>query len=313
MRAVAIAASVLIAATACKDRGAPKVSPEQWAEVEATGAAAVAPGPPDELVRALALIDGDRFVDGLHADFDPKDQRLAEEVPEAAIDAVEALIRWDQANGRLPARACVGGTTSLATLKLSRVALLVAGADGDAPEVHAVIALANRYRAEGLSMLEGMVGSAIGDSTRRWAQALALPPTGALRAYAPTEEGLRRIVAAEALCSMSMVAKATDPEQPEAEEFAREYRRHTGRDARALMASETAHLRLYWIDVLAALRARVDDPVTTDRRLAATAERLGRQKLEHPVLSVVVSAMPHTIERLRESDDAQRAWLATAP
>ena len=313
-RRIVVTALAAVALAGCKDKKAtPRVTPAQWAEVEAMGAPALAPGPPDELTRALALVEDDDFAATLAPGFDPRDERLAEEVSDAAVDAVEALIRWHQAGGRLPPRECVGGKLGLAAARLARVALLVAGADSDAPAVHAVMTLASRYRAEGQSILEGMIGTSIADGAREWATKLGLPPTGALRGYAPTEDGLRRIVAAEALCSMSLVAKHLTDDDPTSATMAREYSARTGEDVTAMMAREAAGLRLYWVDLLADLRGRDADPVATDRRISARAEQLGRDTLRHPVLSMVVPATGHTIERLREADEAQRAWLASAP
>ncbi len=47
-----------------------------WAALEAAGRPAIAPGPADELVRALALIDYAELPRALRAGFDPHDQAL---------------------------------------------------------------------------------------------------------------------------------------------------------------------------------------------------------------------------------------------
>jgi hypothetical protein len=313
MRALAALGLLVVAAVACKGKSAPKVTPAQWAEVEAAAQGEVAPGPADELVRALTLIADDEFVDDLPGGFDPDDERLIDAVPEAALDAVEALVRWEQANGRLPARTCTPDKTLFGTLKLARVALLVGGADPDGAELRAVVRLGARYRAEGLSMLEGMVGGAIINEARGWADKLELPRTGALRGYAPTEDGLRRIVAAEAVCSLSLFAKLQEPDSADATTLREALGDAGRRGVPALIAAEGAHLRAYWITLLAELRGRAADPAATDRRIAERAERIDRQPERHPVLSLLVTATARSIANLRDYDDDHRAWLAGAP
>lgn len=202
----------------------------------------------------------------------------------------------------------------LAVLGLARAALVVASADPDAPELHAVLQLAERFRAEGLSLLEGMVGSALADLVRDWAVALGQPAAGALRGYAPTEDGLVRIVAAEATCSLALYATLRAPEHAQERELiARLHHTTTAADLARPLADEEAGLRRFWLELVVAEQRRPADPAATDRTLAARADELSRAREREPLLSIVAPSAISAITRLRPAADRHRAWLAAAP
>lgn len=312
MRGLLLVAALVLGA--CKGDAPPKVSAAAWAAVEAEARPAIASGPPDELVRAYALLDGVT----LPGDLQPRPEdaaRTVDALPEAAFDAVEALVRWDQGGGRLPPRSCRPSGTPLATLKLARIALLVAGDDGESPVVRAVVGLAARHRGEGLSLLEGMIGSALADAVRTWATERGLPAGEAARRYQPTEDGLRRIIAAEAVCSMTVIAEQPPAAARAADGLVDGLDRALTDDALArVLATEVPLVRRYWIDLLADLRARPSDAAAIDRKIEARADALARDRVRHPVLGIVAPPTAHMLARLRASDDAYRAWLAgTAP
>lgn len=329
----ALLLATLLVAAACKGeaRRPPTSAPEAevpaaaWAAVEAAGAPAIAPGPADPLVRALALIAASKLPDGLRAGFDPHDQALRAQLSTDVLDAVDALVQWDQVEGRLPARPCsvglaggaAGGAAPLkvaAALNLGRAALVVASGDPDAPELHAVLRLAQRFRVEGRSVLEGMVGSAFAGMAREWAVALGLPAAGALRGYTPTEDGLLRLVAAEATCSLELYGSVGTPEhQQERDLIARLHHATTAAEVDHAIAAEDDRLRRFWLELLAAEQGRAADPAATDRKLEARADELRRAPAREPFLSVIAPAAIVAIGRLRAADDQQRAWLAGTP
>ncbi|HVV84318.1 MAG TPA: hypothetical protein VHE35_14695 [Kofleriaceae bacterium] len=328
MRARALAAAVAPAlalagafAGACKREQAHRakavaaqVSPQAWAEVEAAGAPALAPGPADDLVRALDLIDQDK-PDLRDVGRDPAhDDQLAEQLPPSAVDAVAALVRWDQVHGRLPpGRACVGSGGPLHALHLARAALLVAGGDADAPSVRAAISLAARYRAEGISLLEAMTGGGIADEVRHWSAARSLPASASARLYQPTDDDLVRVAAAEALCTLDLFQRLRRPEgRDDAESLARMFHATTEAERAQVIAAQEDEVRGYWLAVLADLRGRAADPAGTDRRLADRDDELHRHPEQHPVLAVMVP-MTRVLGQLRASDAVWRAFLSGQP
>lgn len=263
------------------------VSPAAWAAVEQAGAPARASGPPDELTRALALIE----VAGLPGSLYPVDRadalRLAGTLPDDAAVATDALVRWSDAEGRLPTRECLPGPATFRMLALAQVALLVAGEEPDAPEVRAVVDLAARLRAEGNSLAEGMVGTMIADQLREWAGVHAWSPAPVARRYQPDDVNLRRVVAAEAVCAMSMADGIRWPRDP-ALDAAWPPIRVWGP---MLGAGARARLQAAWLALLA-------DPF----------QGAGARRDVDPR-----AATAATIARLRSSDQAYRAWLAGAP
>jgi hypothetical protein len=311
-----LALSVVATAGCQGNRGKPAPSPAAWADVVKAAAPLPASGPPDELVAALAIIAQATLPSDLEPDDPAEATRVAGELPEQAFDAVEALVRWDQADGRLPPRTCKPSALPLGTIKLARVALLVAGDDADSPPVHAVLALAARHRDEGLSMLEGMIGSSRADATRRWAAARGLRAGAVASRYQPTDDGVRRIVAAEAVCSLSLVDELVLPEanvRSADGPLGQAAEVMTAAELKRIVAVDRVLLQRYWVELLADLKARPADPATIDRRITERGERIAKDVAGHPVLAMVAPMSARMIGRLRESDEAYRAWLAGAP
>ena len=283
----------------CRD-GSGRAEAVAWADVEASAAPLRTYGPTDELLNASALVlelDG-----GISLDPTDLDQaaRLRDELPEAAREAVAALVRWDQGGGGLPPLDCGTSDTARAAVRLSQAALVLAGDEPDAPALHATARLAFRLRVEGPTMLEGVVAARIADNLRAWAVARERAPGEAARLYQPTEDELVRLVAAEGLCTLEVTAHPElllGGEPPDPDGLA------------VVLARMGPPMRRYWIDLLALLRARPDDPDAVDERIVARTDAAVRAL--DPVPPGIANA-PRLIERVRGYDDAYRDWLANA-
>lgn len=270
-----------------------------WRELEVAAAPVRTYGPTDDLMTAMSLI---LSVDAMPR-VDPTDLAGAElrrdELPPEARDAVAALVRWDQAGGGMPATDCAASDTARAAWRLSQVALVVAGEDAGSPARRAVSLLATRLRDEAPTMLEGIIAARIADSSRAWATARDQPPDEAAQGYRPTEDSLIRLVAAEALCTVEFTVYPEVLTGVPHDDAAR------GR----VIATVVPPIRRYWIDVIALLRARADDPDAIDARIDARTEAVARDL--DPIPPGIENA-PRLIARIREQDDLYREWLATA-
>lgn len=259
-----------------------------WAEVEGLARPTIAPGPAAPLEAALALVV-DRDVPEVLRDVDttPPPDAIATLPPELAR-AVAGLVTWAQAEGRLPTWSCdpSAAAAQVATVTLARVALALAGDDGDAPSARAVLYLADRLRAEGPHLLAGAIGTTLAGLVRQWAVGHGHRPAPWAARYDLSGARLVRVIAAEAVCSMRLVATADE----------------------AALAGEVAAVRGYWQDTVTAYRDRPADPSGTDARLAARDAALRASPERHPILATVIGPTVRVMTEQFVDDNAFRTW-----
>lgn len=308
MKAPALAAAVVALALGCGSReakprptpttveavadaaaGGPPAGPSMtWAEVERLAQPAVAPGPSAPLEAALALVV-DRDVPEALRDVDttPPPDVIATLPPELAR-AVAGLVTWAEAEGRLPTWSCDPSAAAgqVATVTLARVALALAGDNGEAPSARAVLYLADRMRAEGPHLLAGAIGTTLAGLVRQWAVGHEHRPAPWAARYDLSSARLVRVIAAEAVCSMRLVATADE----------------------AALTGEVAAVRGYWQDTVTAYRDRPADPAGTDARLAARDAALRAAPERHPILAMVIGPTVRVMTEQFVDDAAFRTW-----
>jgi hypothetical protein len=94
------------------------------------------------------------------------------------------------------------------------------------------------------------------------------------------------VIAAEAVCSMRLVATADE----------------------AALAGEVAAVRGYWQDTVTAYRDRPADPAGTDARLAARDAALRASPERHPILATVIGPTVRVMTEQFVDDNAFRTW-----
>jgi len=299
-------------APSAADAALPDVAPDPaWQEVLAAARSTLPPGDPALLEQALdrfapferdlreRLRDRRKYDDG--TPFEP--------VPDAARQAIDDLCAWQRAGGGLDRTDCRSARV-LETLTLARLALELSAGAPEHPALRAALYLAQRFREEGTTLLQVMLGAAIMlDAAERWK---TLPPDArpVFAEYAPSDGFLVRAVAAEGVCAVRTAELILGPEGDDLRaKLAVEYGLPTPAEQAEFLGGELGDLRRYFTDLLHALREGGADPATAFARADALSETLHADPTVHPLASTIAAPLGKRLQELNDARDAYRAYL----
>jgi hypothetical protein len=227
-------------------------------------------------------------------------------LPPEVLAAVDDLQAWQRGGGGLDTSAC-DDPNALRLRTLARAALQLSYDAPDDPNLRAVLYLAQRLREEGPTLLQVMLGAALGDeAVARW----KIKPGDARRvfaAYAPSAGFLLRAVAAEGTCVLRNAERALGPEGDSLRAgLTREYGLATEGERQEFLRAEVEAVRRYEVDLLRATRAWLADPTGAADDLDGHVAEAKREPKAHPILAVVAIPLGR---RLRELAEARARYL----
>jgi hypothetical protein len=248
-------AMIVIAMLASCGRGAEDV-PDRWAEVERLARPTVPAADPALLQQAIDGVEGD-------------------DVPEAAL---EAAIEWSKAGGGLPWRE--SREPGAHHLTAFRIGTELITRRGTPDAIGAASYLGHRLRAEGVSLLDVVMGVTLADRVREHRKAER--PTADEVRLAPTDAEVRRAIAADGVTMMKLVPASSKEED------------------RVVIPSVRAHFQRLVLDAPA-------DRAGLIKQLEAETARAQKSMVGEIIVS---PRLPTMVRKCFEEIDSYRAWLA---
>ena len=206
--------------------------------------------------------------------------------------AIKHLVAWQQAKARLSDKRCPDIDNPIAMLTLGRLALATAPDDPEAPQVQAMLYLAEQCRRHGL-LIHQMLGLVLAEEAIQWCRHRKLTPGPSFSKLAPKREAIFSGLVRESICMTEMAEREMSQDD-----------KRTPNAGAPFGASLVMERELLWIKKYNADRFEALQPVRNDPKALAAGLVVPENTEDLPpsfLIRLTAShSMPALVQRMAE-------------